>query len=762
MTASTLFRKLIIGIGILLLPISSFSYEPKAKQITTDVTNFTGNLSSADTEVQHALDTIDNLSIVTTESDPLSIHLNQSSPQTLSGGAFAGSGLIKITSGILGVNTSTYLTTNSASSTYVPYTGASYDVNLGNNNLTAKRGLFNGADGDAISIVMSSQNYKALHAEIDGAMQADLIDCPNGLAGHFQNNSGVSKYADLGTDYLAGHFQGDVVIGDILGVGYDTYTSVPLNMINSVSQESTQLNLINIFGGMGAGSFIDFYTYTDAGNGLPGAEFGSVDDGDFSGSFIWRTKDHVNEDGTDVLINRMMLDSYGGFHVDNDGSVDVNGISNYFLKTDGAGNVTLGDPDLTYAGHYTTGSIDLNGIQTIHATQYNYASLRFMEDVYGNGRAPWIGYIYDQNYFHASFDVGGIYAVQKNSDGYDWTTWLWFDDGGALRVTGVAGDYETFADPMGINSDILYLNPVGKTVSIGLDGAVCSLLGTWTAATSATGNAVALAIKNSKSGVNAGNVGQSASLDCITVSEIGSIKGGNETFNLSDNYNTKTRGFLGFQVRATEGGVAFDDSADVMRLTSAGDLVVGVCSANQIGADWNFGYTPTQPSPDWTYGTGWTHVNGQYQANHATNGTAPLTCISFTPVASTTYIIYYKLSSVTAGNITLSLGGISDVAKAVDGVYKFTGTTSSTAALLITPSNNFRGSVEFVDCLKITSTQDVYSNNITSTQFKLSALNTAPANAGDTGVLGEIRIDASYIYVCTATNTWKRAAIATW
>ena len=49
-----------------------------------------------------------------------------------------------------------------------------------------------------------------------------------------------------------------------------------------------------------------------------------------------------------------------------------------------------------------------------------------------------------------------------------------------------------------------------------------------------------------------------------------------------------------------------------------------------------------------------------------------------------------------------------------------------------------------------------------ATQYKLSALNTAPATASSTGTLGEIRIDANYIYICTATNTWKRVAIATW
>ena len=54
------------------------------------------------------------------------------------------------------------------------------------------------------------------------------------------------------------------------------------------------------------------------------------------------------------------------------------------------------------------------------------------------------------------------------------------------------------------------------------------------------------------------------------------------------------------------------------------------------------------------------------------------------------------------------------------------------------------------------------NGTVRSTQFYLSALNTAPATAASTGTLGEIRIDANYIYVCTATNTWKRSQIATW
>lgn len=38
----------------------------------------------------------------------------------------------------------------------------------------------------------------------------------------------------------------------------------------------------------------------------------------------------------------------------------------------------------------------------------------------------------------------------------------------------------------------------------------------------------------------------------------------------------------------------------------------------------------------------------------------------------------------------------------------------------------------------------------------------APANAGSTGTAGDWAADTGFIYICTATDTWKRVAIATW
>ena len=45
----------------------------------------------------------------------------------------------------------------------------------------------------------------------------------------------------------------------------------------------------------------------------------------------------------------------------------------------------------------------------------------------------------------------------------------------------------------------------------------------------------------------------------------------------------------------------------------------------------------------------------------------------------------------------------------------------------------------------------------------LSISNTAaPAAITSTGSRGEIRYDSGYIYICVATNTWKRATLNTW
>lgn len=56
----------------------------------------------------------------------------------------------------------------------------------------------------------------------------------------------------------------------------------------------------------------------------------------------------------------------------------------------------------------------------------------------------------------------------------------------------------------------------------------------------------------------------------------------------------------------------------------------------------------------------------------------------------------------------------------------------------------------------------VTNGHVNAPQYRLSALNAAPSSATDTGTTGEIRVTSGFIYVCTATNTWVRAALSTW
>jgi len=46
--------------------------------------------------------------------------------------------------------------------------------------------------------------------------------------------------------------------------------------------------------------------------------------------------------------------------------------------------------------------------------------------------------------------------------------------------------------------------------------------------------------------------------------------------------------------------------------------------------------------------------------------------------------------------------------------------------------------------------------------YSVSALNTAPSSASDTGRLGDIKFTADHIYLCVSENSWKRSALSTW
>ena len=90
----------------------------------------------------------------------------------------------------------------------------------------------------------------------------------------------------------------------------------------------------------------------------------------------------------------------------------------------------------------------------------------------------------------------------------------------------------------------------------------------------------------------------------------------------------------------------------------------------------------------------------------------------------------------------------------------------STGVIVYTSLLQFGGTTSSFPALKRSTTSlqvrlaDDSAYSVLDAQHRLQG--TAPATSGATGTAGDIRYDADYIYVCTATNTWKRAAISTW
>ena len=96
-----------------------------------------------------------------------------------------------------------------------------------------------------------------------------------------------------------------------------------------------------------------------------------------------------------------------------------------------------------------------------------------------------------------------------------------------------------------------------------------------------------------------------------------------------------------------------------------------------------------------------------------------------------------------------------------------TGSGPLTNRLTLDGSGNFNfnsGDVYFENSsgnVGIGTTSPTEKLDVNSDAIRIRTSQT-PASAGATGNAGDICWDASYIYVCTATNTWKRASIATW
>ena len=127
----------------------------------------------------------------------------------------------------------------------------------------------------------------------------------------------------------------------------------------------------------------------------------------------------------------------------------------------------------------------------------------------------------------------------------------------------------------------------------------------------------------------------------------------------------------------------------------------------------------------------------------------------------------YILFKNTSGQMSAGMGG------AADNIYQITDRTNSHVAYqyrggasgyhLFAVNNTERARIDSSGRLLVGTSSDSGGAllQVNGDRIRVGTAKT-PASASATGATGEICWDANYIYVCTATNTWKRTAIATW
>ena len=266
---------------------------------------------------------------------------------------------------------------------------------------------------------------------------------------------------------------------------------------------------------------------------------------------------------------------------------------------------------------------------------------------------------------------------------------------------GIAGNYQN--ELFGLNAgDALTSGHSNTVMGWGaLTGATTGFVNT------AIGNG-ALALSNGKESTGVGYQAGKYSGNATRSTMIGAYTGG------ANGYNSDNCVFIGFQ-------------ADTRNLAANTSGIICIGSESECDVDNTFvAGSNTFPANNVYFGKGFDNATPTAYTINGTGG-------SGTDIAGAAVNI--------AGGVGTGTGVGGDVVIQYAAAGS-TGTAANTLAAALTVDGG-TGNATF-------------SGDVTLTAP------TVPASATATGTTGTIAWDASYVYVCTATDTWKRVAIATW
>jgi hypothetical protein len=176
-------------------------------------------------------------------------------------------------------------------------------------------------------------------------------------------------------------------------------------------------------------------------------------------------------------------------------------------------------------------------------------------------------------------------------------------------------------------------------------------------------------------------------------------------------------------------------------------------------------------------------VGGVSVASMSKAGALTTPKIAFSGTTSTDYGFFggtgsriaFGRFSTSAAHILISSGSTGSIVLNRNGYLYWSGSTSSaagggtsagvrSAAAGVVEITQGENSSHALGTLQVATVENpgAVLNLGNSTYGVKIATPTPPATAASTGTAGQVAWDADYIYICTATDTWKRATLTTW
>lgn len=120
-------------------------------------------------------------------------------------------------------------------------------------------------------------------------------------------------------------------------------------------------------------------------------------------------------------------------------------------------------------------------------------------------------------------------------------------------------------------------------------------------------------------------------------------------------------------------------------------------------------------------------------------------------------------SDATNVDVLLNYNGVEKLATKSDGV-EITGNTTVSGLSSLNGGVSVSSTVQIDNqgILVLGSGKKVTADEVFGKLHMNNTSNVAPSSSTDTGTKGEIRYTSDYIYVCIATDTWKRTPLTTW